>query len=92
MRDRFSDRRQMVVCGAEAHVCVLQTAMGLQREGYQVFVVADAVGTRAPDDLRAALERMQQAGLVMVTTEMVVFEWLARSDRPEFRDVLKLIK
>ena len=91
-RLRETERGQIVICGSEAHVCVLQTAMGLRAAGYDVFAVADAMGSRDPANREAALARMRQADMVAVTTEMVVFEWLGRSDRPEFRELLALIK
>lgn len=85
-------RRQIVVAGSEAHVCVLQTALSLAEAGYQTFIVTDATGSRDPADAQAALARMARAGIEAVTTEMVVFEWLERADRPEFKALLALIK
>ena len=84
--------KQAVLCGAETHVCVLQTALDLQAAGTQVFLVADATGSRDPRDRDVALSRLAQAGGVVVTTEMVVFEWLGRADTPAFKDLLALIK
>ena len=88
----LSERRQVVLCGCEAHVCVLQTALGLQRLGFEVFVVEDAVGARRQADKGAALARLSQAGINVVTLEMVAFEWLRDADHPRFRDVQTLIK
>ena len=85
-------RRQVIVCGTEAHVCVMQTALDLHDSGFGVAVVEDCVGSQFANDRSAALRRMENTGLVLVTTEMVMFEWLARGDDPAFRDVLKLIK
>jgi nicotinamidase-related amidase len=82
----------VVVAGCETHVCVLQTVMGLIDKGHQVRLVADAVGSRTIRNRDAALARAARRGAELVTTEMVVFEWLARSDHPRFRDVLKLVK
>ncbi|WP_286240785.1 hydrolase [Neptuniibacter halophilus] len=79
------DREQIVICGMEAHVCVLQTALRLQEEGKQVFVVRDAISARNPADTQAAIERMAAEGIRMVTREMVGFEWLGRSDVAEFK-------
>ena len=80
-------RRQVVVVGTEAHVCVLQTVLELCWQGKEVFVVADAVGSRKPADREAALERMRRHGVEIVTREMVAFEWLQRSATPLFREI-----
>ena len=87
-------RSQVVLCGMEAHVCVLQTALGLAATGCDVFVVGDAVGSRPArqDDRRWALERMQRAGCIVAGAETVLFEWAERGDDPAFRDVLALVK
>ena len=89
---RASGRDQVVVCGTEAHVCVLQTALGLLASGLAVFVAADAIGSRAPESVATAMTRLVQAGCVAVTTEMVVFEWLERAGTDTFRGVSALIK
>ncbi|GIL38868.1 isochorismatase family protein [Roseiterribacter gracilis] len=86
------DRAQIVVAGSEAHVCVLQTAIGLHHAGRSVAVVADAVGSRRASDRETALARLRAAGIDVVSAEMVAFEWLGRSDHPRFRDVLKLLR
>ena len=80
-------RRQVVVVGTEAHVCVLQTVLELCWQGKEVFVVADAVGSRKPADREAALERMRRHGVEIVTREMVAFEWLQRSATTQFREI-----
>ncbi len=76
----------------EAHVCVLQTALGLREKGYRVAVAADAVSSRRAEDAGLALARMQQAGITVVSTEMVVFEWLRRAGSAEFKELSALIK
>jgi nicotinamidase-related amidase len=91
-RWRDLDRPQTVVAGIEAHVCVLQTALDLLAAGSRVFVVADATSSRSPDNHRAALERLRADGAEIVSTEMVVFEWLVRAGTPEFRELSALIK
>ncbi|MBC7155871.1 MAG: isochorismatase family protein [Rhodobacteraceae bacterium] len=83
---------QVIVCGCEAHVCVLQTVLGLRAAGCEVAVVADATGSRAPENREAALARMARHGAGIVTTEMVVFEWLKSATHPRFREVVALIK
>ena len=82
----------VVVCGCEAHVCVLSTVLALRASGHDVAVVADAVGSRSPENRDVALARMRAHGVDVVTTEMVVFEWLGSSRNPAFREVQKLIK
>lgn len=85
-------RDQIVIAGVEAHVCVLQTALDLLDRGYEVFVVADAVGTRMEPDRTLALQRMTGAGVVAVSTEMVLFEWCETGDHPAFAKLLPIIK
>ncbi len=82
---------QLVLCGIEAHVCVLQTALGFAGDT-QVFVVADAVDSRRPESRSLALRRMERAGIELVTAEMVVFEWLGRAGTPEFKELSALLK
>lgn len=84
--------RQVVVTGCEAHVCVLQTVLGLLDAGHQVALVADAVGSRHQSDRAAALDRARRYGADIVTSEMVIFEWLATSTHPRFREVQRLIR
>ena len=88
----LADRPDLVVAGCEAHVCVLQTVLGLLDAGRRVFVVQDAIGARRPESKAAALRRMEQNGAEIVTTEMVVFEWLGTAEHPRFREVVALIK
>lgn len=85
-------RRTLVVAGCESHVCVLQTVIGLREAGYAVKWVSDAVGSRHPHNRDAAQRRAYACGADIVTTEMVVFEWLGTSAHPEFRDVSRLIR
>jgi len=85
-------RDQIVIAGCEAHVCMLQTALGLLRAGKRVWVVANASGSRRQSDYTAAMDRLGQAGAIIVTCEMVMFEWLHDCRHPRFREVLALIK
>jgi len=87
-----TDREQVVICGIEAHVCVLQSALGLQRQERECFVVADAVSSRAPVSRDTALQRLGDNGVELVTTEMVVFEWLGKAGTPEFKELSRLIR
>ena len=80
-------RAQVVLAGAEAHVCVLQSALDLAAGGKEVFVVADAVGSRRAQDRDVALARMRADGVRIVTREMVAFEWLREAGTALFREV-----
>ena len=80
-------RRQIVLTGTETHVCVLQTALGLLALGKEVYVVADAVGSRKSEDKALALERLRQEGCRIVSREMVAFEWLHRAGTEQFRQI-----
>ena len=82
----------LVVAGCEAHVCVLQSVLGLLAFGRRVIVVADATGSRVPANKQAAIDRMRDHGAEILTTEMVIFEWLQTADHPMFKDVIALIK
>lgn len=76
---------QIIIAGMEAHVCVLQTAIQLKQQAREVYVVADCVSSRNPEDKAMALERMRQCGIHIVTREMVGFEWIQQSGTPEFK-------
>ena len=89
---RAAKRPQIILTGTEAHVCVLQTAFGLLAAGFEVYLVADAASSRTPENRSAAVERMRAAGIGIVTTEMVLFEWLHQAGTDDFRQLLPLIK
>ena len=81
-----------ILCGMEAHVCVTQTCLDLLAQGFRVFVAADAVSSRTPDNYRYGIDRMRAAGAVIVSTEMVLFELLEQAGTDEFKQVLALVK
>lgn len=89
---RGEGRDQVIICGAESHICVLQTALDLKKAGLEVFVVADAVSSRSSHSVSAACARLLHAGCHWVTTEMVVFEWMERAATDDFRALSPLIK
>lgn len=93
-RVRRSGRRTIVVAGMEAHVCVMQTALGLRARGFETVVVADAVGSRESRQLdrELALRRMAQAGCVLAGAETVLFEWAGSGSDPHFRALLATVK
>ena len=82
----------LIVCGIEAHVCVLQTGLDILQTGFGVFVVADAISSRTSENYRLSMDRLRQAGAMIVSTEMVLFELLGTADRPEFKEILTLVK
>lgn len=91
MKHAVPQSSQLILAGIEAHVCVLQTALDLKALGYEVFVVADAVSSRDPGSLEFALSRLRAGGVHIVTTEMVMFEWVERFDSPVFKEMQSLI-
>lgn len=89
---RKQGKQQILIGGMECHVCVLQTALDLLGEGYEVYLLRDAVGSRSGRDLEAGLTRMERAGAIPSTVEMAVFEWLERAGTPDFKDLIDHIK
>nr|WP_284041502.1 isochorismatase family protein [Halomonas olivaria] len=79
--------RQIVICGTEAHICVLQSALGLLEAGYNVFWLSEATASRRQAEARLARERACMHGAVSVTADMVAYEWLHRCDTPMFKEV-----
>jgi nicotinamidase-related amidase len=84
-------RDQVVVCGIEAHVCVMQTALDLLERGAEVHVVADAVGSRHAQDREVGLHRLDRAGATLTTVEAALLELCERAGTPEFKAVQKVI-
>ncbi len=78
--------------GIETHICVYQTAIALLEKGYNVFVIKDACASRDSDEFKAGINLMEKEGAKIVTTEMVVFEFLKSSKHPNFKEVQALIK
>lgn len=84
--------RDIVIAGCEAHVCLLQTAIGLLQAGFKVWVVAEACASRTAANHELAMRRLDKAGATLVSVEMVAFEWLRSCEQRGFKDVLALIK
>jgi isochorismate hydrolase len=85
-------RNSIVLAGCETHVCLLQTALELIELEFDVWVVTDACSSRTERDRDAAFDRLAGAGAELVTTEMVLFEWLRDCEHPEFKNILTLIQ
>ena len=86
------ERGTIVIAGCEAHVCLMQTALDLIEDEFEVWVVTDACSSRTERNRDAAFDRLAGAGAELVTTEMVAFEWLGSCEHPAFKAVLGLIK
>lgn len=85
-------RRELIIIGMETHVCVMQTALQAIEQGFDAYIVCDAVVSARKGDYKAGLARMQQEGVRLACTEMVIFEWLRKAGTPEFKSILPLIK
>ncbi len=85
-------RNTMLLCGMEAHICVMQTALGALDQGYIVHVASDAIGSRSEWNWQVGLERMQNAGAVISSTEMMIYELMRKSGTPQFKELLQYIK
>ena len=94
--NQHPDRNQIIICGIETHVCVLQTAMELLGQdthtAHEVFVVDDAVSSRNKKNKKNAVRRLRQAGATITCTESVLFEWLKDSKHEHFKQISALIK
>ena len=90
--DGSTARREVVIAGCEAHVCLLQTALGLLAAGLKVSVISQACGSRTAENHELAMQRLRQAGAEIVSVEMVAFEWLRSSRHQCFKRVLALLK
>ena len=86
------ERNMVVIAGCEAHVCLLQTALDLLEDEFEVWVVTDACSSRIERNRDAAFDRLAGAGAELVTTEMVAFEWLRTAEHPAFKSAQTLIK
>jgi nicotinamidase-related amidase len=89
---RRFERNQIVVAGMETHVCVLQTALDLIHHGYQVQIVKNAVASRYIEDRNTAVDLFREAGAVITTAEIVIFQWICRSNTDDFRKALPIVK
>lgn len=85
-------RKQVLLVGIEAHVCVFQTAAELLATGYEVHLISDAVSSRTPGNLRVGIERMKSLGAVISSTEMALFELLRTAADSRFREISRLVK
>ena len=92
LRSLPGNRNTVLLCGMETHICVMQTALGALNEGYLVHVASDAVGSRAEWNWKIGLKRMKAAGVVISSTEMMLYELLRCSGTPQFKELLQYLK
>jgi nicotinamidase-related amidase len=88
----LANRNTLLLCGMESHICVMQTALGALNQGLNVHVAADAVSSRTELNWKIGLNRMQSAGAVMSSAEMMIYELLGKSGTPAFKEMLRHLK
>lgn len=89
---RDQNKQTVIVCGIEAHICVLQTVVDLISAGFYVFVVADCIGSRSDFDMEIGMQRLKDEGAFLTTTEAVLFELVGGAKSPNFKAISNLIK
>ena len=89
---KLTNKKSLIICGVESHICVLKTTLDALKQGYEVHVVADAVSSRTAENKQIALDRMRQAGAFITSTEMILFMLLDKAGTDEFKAISKLIK
>lgn len=82
----------LLLCGVETHICVYQTVIGGLQAGFKMWVAADAVSSRSPENYSIGLERIRAAGGVVASTELIIYDLLARAGTPAFKALLPLLK
>jgi len=87
-----SEAKNIIICGIESHVCVLQTAVDLKEAGFNPIVVLDCVSSRSKESVKTAIERFRYEGILMTSCESVLFELTRSSLAPEFKTISKLVK
>ncbi|MDR0851392.1 MAG: isochorismatase family protein [Clostridiales Family XIII bacterium] len=85
-------KKKIILCGIESHVCVLQSALDFRIAGFSVFLAADAAASRHDRDYTTALRRLERAGVVVTTTESILFELLGDAKHPKFKEISNLVK
>jgi len=83
--------KKILLAGIETHVCVLQTAMDLLEQGFDIYLAVDAAGSRHEQDREWALRRLETAGVILTTAEVALFEWAEKAGTPEFKKISRLV-
>lgn len=84
--------RTLIIVGIETHICIAQTAIEGAENGYRICIISDATSSRNPEDKKTAIERVGRNGVIIASTEMLIYELLRRAGTKEFRESLRLIK
>tara|TARA_B100000700_G_C15000017_1_gene835805 strand:+ start:1307 stop:1858 length:552 start_codon:yes stop_codon:yes gene_type:complete len=84
--------KKIILCGVETHICIQQSALDLINLGFNVFIVADGVGSRSMVDHDYAIRRLERSGAIVTTTEALIFEWCGTADREEFKAISSIVK
>lgn len=92
VQEHLAGKRSLILCGVEAHVCVLKTALDALEMGYEVHVVADAVSSRTQKNYELGLARMRQSGVFVASTEMILFQLMDIAGTAQFKEIAKLIR
>ncbi|MCC9599846.1 isochorismatase family protein [Stieleria sp. JC731] len=85
-------RDQILICGVETHICVLQTVLDLQQEGLTPVVISEAVAARGGWEHETAIEQLRDLGVSITTLESVIYQWLETADHPEFKAISRIVK
>ena len=89
---KIHDKKYILVCGMEAHCCVLQTVIDLAGAGYVPVLVTDCIGSRRESDREMAIRRAEQEGAVLTSSEAILFELLKEAETPLSKEILKIVK
>lgn len=90
--EKIKEKENIFICGIETHICVYQTAKALLEKGFNVFIIKDACASRETDEYKAGINLMEKLGAMIMTTEIVLFEFLKTSKHPHFKQIQALIK
>lgn len=90
--DKSSERKNWILCGAETHICVWQTALDLLNQNFSVRLASDALGSHNAENRLIALDELRHQGCTVTPTETIVFQWLGDAKNPNFKQVSSLLK
>mgnify|MGYP003543698409 FL=1 len=83
------NKKQLVLAGAESHVCIFQSSVNLQQAGYEIFVLSDTISARNESDNRQAIERLKYHQYQLITKEMLFFELIEHSELPNYLELAR---